>query len=424
MYRRAICVAFSAVVIGLTIGRCPELLLHPRFFAEEGTTYFSSAYRTSFLANIFSAHYGYYTFYNQLATSLATLVPLDQAPLVTTLMALLVQVGVSVYVLWGDLPLATLPRRCALAVALPLIAWPGHWLTIIGSQCWLGAGAFLLLISGANGGFRARLARGGYLLLAGLTGVVSCFLAPAYLLRGFRQRSREFLLYGALLAACLPVHALVLLRALRSRSAELSCRFIDTDFCAMIGKTLVYLFAVPFTGRSVYEQPLLANAGAAFTGGFEAAWGVRLPVHDLFVVPLAVGSAVLFLTGVLIVRNRARLEVQVMTLALVTVTLLSNLCSVNGVGGPRYYFIPSLILLTLLLVSRPPARLRVVHLAVAILVAATLVGNGTEFRSVMGRQAYDPAYPDWQSELQLWRTSPSYQLHIWPTPWTMNLELS
>jgi hypothetical protein len=421
-YRRSILGVISVTVLVLTIVRCPELLIHPRFFAEEGTTYFSSAYRTSFLANIFSAHYGYYTLYNQLATSLATLVPLEHAPLVTTLMALLVQVGVSLYLLWGDLPLLqSLPRRVVLALALPLIAWPGHWLTVIGSQCWLAAGTFLLLISGAGGTGRVRVVRGACLLVAGLTGVVSCFMTPAFFLRGVREKSKEFLLYGGVLAACLPVHAVVLCQAYRSGSAEIACRF-EPNVSAMTSKTLVYLFAVPFTGRSVYAHPLLVEFGAGVKRVIAAVCGLDFLVYDLFVVPLLIGGVVLALVTVMIVRNRTRTEVQTMTLALVTVTALSNICSVNGVGGPRYYFLPSLILLTLLLGCRVTGRLRPVALLAGLLVATTLLGNGYEYRSIMAQQAYHPSYPDWHEEVRAWRSCPSHQISIWPASWKMNLE--
>jgi hypothetical protein len=317
--------------------------------------------------------------------------------------------------------LQSLPRRAVLALALPLIAWPGHWLTVIGSQCWLAAGTFLLLISGAGGTGRVRVVRGACLLVAGLTGVVSCFMTPAFFLRGVREKSKEFLLYGGVLAACLPVHAVVLCQAYRSGSAEIACRF-EPNVSAMTSKTLVYLFAVPFTGRSVYAHPLLVEFGAGVKRVIAAVCGLDFLVYDLFVVPLLIGGVVLALVTVMIVRNRTRTEVQTMTLALVTVTALSNICSVNGVGGPRYYFLPSLILLTLLLGCRVTGRLRPVALLAGLLVATTLLGNGYEYRSIMAQQAYHPSYPDWHEEVRAWRSCPSHQISIWPASWKMNLE--
>jgi hypothetical protein len=414
----------SAVVIALNIVRCPELLLSPRFFAEEGTTYFASAFQKSFLENIFSAHYGYYTLYNQIATSFAKLVPLEHAPLVTTFMSLIVQVGISLYVLWGELPLlATIWRRAFLALAIPLISWPGHWLTIIGTQCWLGAGTFLLLLSSNRSRpLAGYAARAGYLLVAGLTGVISCFMIPAYFLRAVKEKSMEFFAYAGILFLCVPVHTGVLFDALLSSSPEVADRFMSNTLATMLGKTVVYQFAIPFTGRGFFEQQLLVDIGSSIKTIFENVFGVNLLVHDLFVMPLLTGVAVIILTTVIIWQNRSILDVQLITVTLLTIGILSNFCSINSAGGPRYYFVPSLIMLTLYIGIKEMKSCRPVVAAAVLVMLCTLLGNGIEFRSIMNKQAYRPDYPDWRAELVLWRATPSYQINIWPTSWKMNLD--
>jgi uncharacterized membrane protein YobD (UPF0266 family) len=422
--RKKFLLFISAVVIAINIARCPELLLDPRFFAEEGTTYFSGAFQKSFFANIFSAHYGYYTLYNQIATSLATLAPLENAPLVTTIMSLLVQVGISLYVLWGELPLVDkLWQRTVLALAIPLVSWPGHWLTIIGTQSWFGVGTFLLLVS-SNRCKRSLCytVRVGYLLVAGLTGVVSCFMAPAYLWRAFREKSREFLAYAVILFSCLSVHAGLLLAALQSQSQEISGRFIFNSFGTMIGKTIVYQFAVPFTGRGIFEQQFIVNIGTIIKTAIEDSFGVYLLIYDHFIIPLLIGITVISVTAVVIWQNRSKIEVQILSLALITVSILSNLCSVNSAGGPRYYFIPSLIMLTLYICLIDLKSCRPIVLATGLLVLTTFVGNGYEYRSIMNKQAFNPEYPSWRTEVALWRMTPSYQMSIWPAPWKMNLD--
>jgi len=424
--RKKFLLLVSVVIIAINIVRCPELLLNPRFFAEEGTTYFSGAFQKSFLANIFSAHYGYYTLYNQIATSLATLAPLENAPLVTTMMSLLVQVGISLYVLWGELPLIdALWKRVVLALAIPLLAWPGHWLTIIGTHCWFGVGTFLLLMSSSRcKKFCCYTARVVYLMIAGLTGVVSCFMAPAYLWRGFMEKSKEYIAYAAILSVCSLVHIGVLLEALQSQSAEVSNRFISASFGTMLGKTIVYLFAVPFTGRRIFEQQFIAMLGINLKAAIENLFGVNLLIHDLFIIPIIIGIALILLTAVIIWKNRTKLEVQVLAVALVVVTALSNLCSINSTGGPRYYFIPSLILLTLYICMLNVRSYRPMVLATVLLLVTTFLGNGYEYRSIMRKDAFKNEYSNWRTEVGLWRTTPSYQMNIWPTPWKMKLDKS
>lgn len=422
LYKKLYLIVLSLLAIGLNIGRCPDLLLHPRFFAEEGSTYFAFAYQTDFIDNLLTAHYGYYTLYNQLATSLATYVPLDHAPLVTTLLALCIQIGISLYVLWGNIPLLQpLLRRSILAIAIPLISWPGHWLTIIGSQCWLGAGTFLLLLSvGRSGRWRSILARGSYLLLAGLTGVVSCFLLPAYLWRAVKEKSKEFAAYSTILGSCLLLQGGVLLAAYYSRSPDIAARFTSGSPVTALGKTIVYLFATPFTGRAIYEQRPLVELVSATRSAVENLLAIRLLINDLFLVPVMVGIAICIALLLLLWQNRSRLEMQLIAISLVSVCALSNLCSVNSSGGPRYYFIPSLILLCLLL-AEGLKRHRLLGAVTSLLLLSTLLANGLEFRSVMYRQVYHPHYPNWHTEVMRWRQSPTEQLNIWPANWTMAL---
>lgn len=416
----------SVVVVLLNILRCPQLLLSPRFFAEEGTVYFSEAFHNTFLGNIFSAHFGYYTLYNQIATSLATLTPLEYAPFVTTSMSLVLQSGISVYILWGDLPiLDTMARRSVMAIAVPLLAWPGHWLTVIGAQCWLGVGAFFLLLGSDHG---KNLYNYGlkvcYLLLAGLTGVVSCFLLPAFILRAIKEKSLKSGGYVAILMFCFTVHAFVLLKAILSSSSEIATRFVSNSFSEILGKSVVYEFAIPFTGRKVFEIQPVVYSGSRIREAIENIFGVSIFVSDLFMIPVMVGVAVILLTVAIFWQNRLKLEAQLIGVALVSVTVLSNFCSVNSAGGPRYYFLPSLMLLTLYVCVKGLRYPRPIAFTAVLIVCSTLVANGLEYRSVMRKQAYNPCYPDWREELVLWQSSPSYQINIWPSSWKMNLDKS
>jgi len=413
----------SVLVIALNILRCPELLVHPRFFAEEGATYFSGAFQQSFLANIFSAHFGYYTLYNQIATSLAAMAPLEFAPLVTTWLSFFVQIGISLYVLWGELPLLdTLFRRTVLALAIPLLAWPGHWLTVIGTQCWFGAGTFLLLLGANSSRLRSSyVLKGMYLGLAGLTGVISCFMAPAYLLRAAKEKSREYFAYAGMLLFCLGVHLAVLLQAVLTNSAEVSCRFVSNHLDSLLYKTIVYQFAVPFTGRGIFEQASVVAVGSGLKANLENIFGVNLLVYDLFMIPMAIGMMVMLITAIIIWQQRSRLDLQLIALSLLTVSVLSNICSAGLSGGPRYYFLPSLMLLTLFIGFWELKKIRVLTALTGCIILSTLLLNGYEYRSIMLKQAVKPDYPDWQTEVEQWRKFPAYEINIWPAPWKMML---
>jgi len=75
----------------LIVIRDVRYFTNPRFWAEEGTLHFAYSYNHPWYQALIHPQVGYLNFYPNLATVLATLVPLEFAPLVTTLAALLVQ---------------------------------------------------------------------------------------------------------------------------------------------------------------------------------------------------------------------------------------------------------------------------------------------------------------------------------------------
>lgn len=409
----------SLGVVVLNVIRCPELLLTPRFYAEEGANYFAGAYQRSFASHIFSANFGYYTLYNQLATALAARAPLEWAPLVTIWLALGVQVGISLFALWGDIPpLRRVWQRGALALAIPLLIWPEYWLTSIGMHCWFATGVFLVLIGPAlTSGRSASYGRLGYLAFAGLSGVISCFMIPAFSLRAWRERSRFHARAAAVLLGCLLVHGGVFLYTLLNRAGELTSRFTPNPLSSLLTKWVIYQFAVPFAGRGIFESGASRWFGALVAGMFQRV----SQLNDFFYSPLVFGSFAMIVAAGVIILNRRRTDVQVITLAFLTVCTFSVVFSVNFSGGPRYYFLPSLMLLTLLLMSVDLALPRVLTAGALFLVVTSLAANGLEFRQILRQRAYNPDYPSWKTEVTIWRVFPDHELKIWPPDWRMTL---
>ena len=88
-------VGVFVVLLLASFSRAPYLLVHGRFFAEEGTMYFSHMKHGSvwFVAR----PVGYIYAFCNIATSLATHVPLERAPLVTAWLSL----GVIALLIWA-----------------------------------------------------------------------------------------------------------------------------------------------------------------------------------------------------------------------------------------------------------------------------------------------------------------------------------
>ncbi|PCJ20585.1 MAG: hypothetical protein COB02_03430 [Candidatus Cloacimonadota bacterium] len=75
----------------LCILRNPDLFLFPRFWAEEGSIYFQTAYNEGFFNGLSQVQMGYFSIIPNISTSLASLFPLKSAPYICLIIALLIQ---------------------------------------------------------------------------------------------------------------------------------------------------------------------------------------------------------------------------------------------------------------------------------------------------------------------------------------------
>ncbi len=402
------------------VWRQPELFTAPRFWAEEGTNFFTYAHTHTWWENLFHAQFGYYTLYNSLATSLAAAVPLEHAPLVTTGLAAAVQLGVSAAVLWWTLPLLpSLWQRAVVAFGIQFLAHPRIWLTTIGVQYFLCVLSFLVLLEERDPGQTPPLSRQLIITGTGLTGVLSCFLLPAFFLRWRRDRSRGDLRYILILTACLALQSTVFLAALAGKGGDVDFRLRATDPLRLATHFIHFQFVVPFTGRVIWLGDTVGQFEDRVAGLFRPLLGSTPATHDYLVLQQLSGVAiVLFLAAGTWALRRQR-DTGVIVTSFVVVAALSTLLSVNASGGPRYTYAPSVMILVLVVAmaghTGTPALFR--RAAAGMLLAAILL---CDYRATMVF-AYSPDWPQWRQELQRWRSDPAYQMKIWPAPFQMTL---
>lgn len=170
--------------------RRPDALFPARFFAEDGTVFYASAYNHGWWRVLFSPYQGYLHLLPRLAAGAALLVPLVFAPLVENIIAIAVE-ALAVNLLlssacsgWG-----TLRFRAALAglyLALPNTA------IVLGSVTesqWILAFCALLILLAAEPPSRAvRIFCGFVLVLSSLTGPFCIFLLPFAIWRLLQNR--------------------------------------------------------------------------------------------------------------------------------------------------------------------------------------------------------------------------------------------
>lgn len=375
------------LVAGIMYARRPELFTTPRFWAEEGEVYFSAAYHYGFWQALFSQHMGYYAIIPNLATALATLVPLEFAPFITTYIAFTFQILVSALVIYGQSPFwDTWPKKLIIACGIQLINPFEVWLTSISVHFWLCIATFLILLESSDNSDRIR--RTIYrtvLIIAGLSSVVSLFLAPLFLLKAWRDRLRESWIHGLILVFTAIIQGYALLTfLLKSNSLSTGSRLSENRFS--LNDVVAFHLFDPFIDWRLTK------------------W---IPATVLISIYVCLGVYLLYL----LFRSMRDGEYLTIYSSFFLVSVLSTLLSINLASSPRYAFAPSVMLLVIL-VNETFAEERMVSrwLALSFVIVIT-VSSITGFRKHI---YYSPDYPQWQEEVKVWRTDTTRPLKIWP----------
>lgn len=379
--------AALAFILLLMASRRAVLLVEPRLWCEEATTYLRYALHAPALDTLLAPHKGYFSLIANITAFLqARLVPLEYAPFISTFLAWAVMM-LPHLVLWcGRSPYwRTLPQKMLASGLILFVAQSCEiWMNVINAQFHLSLAVFLLLSEEWEG--RSRRCRTAYGLLMGIaafSGVVSCFLAPLFLLRALRERNAlGRMLAGLLLAACL-AHALVFLWEWHHARGRPN-RFEPFSLMDFLASLTHYTLGTIFLGTTPlfflrWTEPDTIRAATALLAGFCC----------FFALPLA-GSARLYFLG-----------------SFALLAGLSIFTSLHGDGGARYSYAPSVILMLMAQqsLSLPPTagkRLRQGAAALCLAVALCVGIQDYYFRYF----CYDARWPSWAEGVRKWREDP------------------
>jgi len=413
--------ALLAVLVALLIvSRAPNLVFHPRFWAEEGTTYFAYALQNSLSRSLFlvsADHASYLALSTSVpATVAAHALPLELAPCATTLSSFLIQLAPFVIVLLGRSTLwKTLGQRAMTCLVLlfgPPLVNPEVWLNATNSQVYCGIIAVVLLFEQTEG--RRTWVVWSYRVMlgfCGLSGPYTAFLTPAFLWRYRRSREPEAGLHAAIVATVLVVQGAAHL-ATRAvfpfAPARLPWGWSLHSWAERAAGAFIHLFLESFCG---YEL----TPGVALKMGIQdpASGGVW---SDSYTHLVLWSTALLMIAVVAAVSRRPGSESQfLLSIALVAVVvptfLLAQIVSNRyaAVGGTL------LLLLTLACVWEYDKRARSTAAGVAILLAIA-TGVSTFWRDVpeCGPLGRSPGRPSWVAEVGRWRRDHSRPLTVWP----------
>ena len=372
----------ASVVIALCLySRRPDAIEHPQFYAEDGPIFYQQAYQNGALASLFHPYFGYFHTFPRIVAAISLLFPLSSAPTVFTLIALVVQGTPAIFLLSNRMRnLGSLGLRCGLAAIY--LAMPGMGeihVTIMGGQSHLAVLAFLLVIAETPCSRRGRFFDTLLLALAVVTGPFCIFLLPP---------------------------ALLVMTVRRDRWS--SVRLL---VCA--GGVVLAFVGLLLTAHNRPQQPL--GASVAGFGRIVAGQVVlrlvqghnrldHLSHSPVIVTALSVVITLLTLAAVLYGLRRGTLELRALLLygsLLLAAALIFPTAStttyqwipmqVPGVAS-RYWYIPDLALIAMLIWMLGPQRPALIRLVATALMFMTLYGMMKYWRLPAATNLHFPAY--------------------------------
>lgn len=411
--RRAAWLIFGAALV-FAVARAPQLLLEPRFFAEEGAVYYAVALREPVLDALFHLpphRIAYLALSATLpATFAAKLMPIELAPFATTyaaLAAVLIALALIVFrpsLLWSD------PTRKAVACAIVLLA-PSSlgevWLNSTNSQIYFGLISFCILFEDLRQASWRRIALYALLVsFCGLSGVYTSFLSFAFVWKVWLERSRGAWVVASVVAVTSAI-----------------------QFGAF-----VWMWSENLTSPAKLQLDWVRSAIFSFHSQFVTPLGMRLfvldrvdtirmvySIEDDARAPAILGTAIAsFLAAVAFVvafvDRDLRSPRSGLVLAFVSLAVMTTLSANFGKTTGRYAVLSGICLLWLLLAHTHRRGGALVHARAVAASALLLWALG------VGAAGYrdDPAFtcpggcPRWTEEVARWRADPTFRPQVWP----------
>jgi hypothetical protein len=411
---RPVLLALIAVVI---FSRAPNLILDPRFWFYEATTYLAYARQNGVLASLFFVSTREPSYLNLSANIPALLaakmVPLKAAPAITTGWAFVIQMVPFALVLFGRSWIWVSHRQklvvCLLLLFGPPVLNAEVWLNSGNSQVFCGLIGLLLLCEDTR-----DLAAGRkwlyFLLLVfcTLSGPYTVFLAPAFVLKSTMERSPEskrqawVVVGGVVVQAALHLWTRFAFPFSPSRLADnlWSERLVSL----FVGDVIYAFFGYDLT-------PILTNTlglGPVFEGEPVSFWSTRIA---------GLMCALALLVVVWFVAGRARRRIDLLP-SLSFVLVLFALFIIVPDASNRYVVVPGTTLLLAVFTVAVRGEKNWRRSGATFLLSAAIATGVAAFWRDLPRE-YSPlgravGRPIWSQEVQRWQDDPDYRMRIWP----------
>ncbi|HEX7413048.1 MAG TPA: hypothetical protein VF411_03300 [Bacteroidia bacterium] len=338
------------------------------------------------MCDIFTTvHVGYLTLFNSIVSTLqAKTFSIENAAVVSTYFGFLVQL-IPVYIIlftthtfWD-----TALKKVACTLVAIIFMAPEIWLNTTNSHFIFGFITFLImLISTSNLSIMQKYLFRMLLLIGGLTGPASILFTPMFIVKTYREKSREKIIQASILTICAIIQTIIIMYAILYNNTY--HRLSASDFKRTIYHLMVDNFSLNIDILS-------------YTFNF------------LFAIVMATYYIYL------LIKTRKDNDYLISLLSLLIVGSFSTLGSLNMGGSPRYTYIPTCIYMIVIIsevFDRKINQKKHTYFATTILIISLAV-NLYYYLPTM-ETVYSPNFPKWADEVAKWRADSTYALRIHP----------
>jgi hypothetical protein len=258
-------------------------------------------------------------------------------------------------------------------------------------------------------------------VLAGLTGAVSCFLAPVYWLRAYLTKKRQTITQAVLITSCALIQIAVVIFCV---GPDITKERFSLPSLSELGFVFwIKNFAMLFLGLKITEamsMPIAFDYLAANPWMYLAGYGCLV-------------FQIIFLFGLYSRLDRnTRLPLvggYLMLFLLSTVAGLEDKFLRFSPSGGRYYYVTNVLILLMIFLSIKGESKKIFSRIFTVFLVCLLViglANGVAvYKTSIGPyftvSGNNEPLPDWSQEVSKWKSDPSYTPKIWPEGWQVEL---
>jgi len=187
---------FFSFLCLLIFYRSPYIFLNGRFIAEEGQWWFSNVFINGSLSGITYIYWGsnYFNFWANISSVVASLFPLEYAPLGTVYMALFVKLYLLIYILYSESNFLV-KNIDKTIISLLIILAPTMtstiWLNTLVSQIYLSIFVILVFFQKNDSNNFFNRSSIIILIISGMTSIISCIFTPFFFLKYLAEKNKE-----------------------------------------------------------------------------------------------------------------------------------------------------------------------------------------------------------------------------------------